>query len=118
MTSHTFHPGEWDVATKRPIVDDKITNAETGEPQQAVGERFHGPPSIDFIWHNMNASAGARTVRGAKHTTIDRLFVTVARHVEQGLYTLISVNATEYAMVVVCSSEMSYEDFSAAWSAA
>jgi hypothetical protein len=117
MASHTFHPVEWNVATRRPIVDGKVTNAGTGEPQEAAGDMYSGPPSIDFIWHNMNTASNARTVRGPKHMTIDRLFVAVAKHIEQGLYKLISVNATEYAMVIVCSSEMSYEDFRAAWNA-
>ena len=116
MTSHTFHPGEWDVTTKRPIVDGKVTNAQTGEPQEAVGERYSGPPSIDVIWHNMNSASSFRNVRGPKHTTMDKLFVAVAKHVEEGLYTLISVNATAYAFVIVCASDVSSEDFRAAWS--
>jgi hypothetical protein len=110
-----FHPVEWDVSTNRPIINEKLTDAETGKLQEPVGDRKIGPPSVDFIWHNMNGAANFRTSRGPKHTTIDKLFAKVAKQVEDGLYTLISVNVTAYTFVVICASDVSSEEFHTAW---
>jgi hypothetical protein len=102
------------VATNRPIIDGKVTTADIGELQEPAGDRKIGPPSIDFIWHNMNSVAKFHTSRGSKHTTIVKLFIKVAKQVEDGLYTLISVNMVAYTFGVICASEISLEDFHAA----
>lgn len=115
MDFDTFFPVVWDVATRRPIVDGKVINAQTGEPQEAVGPTRSGPPSIDFIWHNLHCKSSIRTIRGPKDMTVNQLFVAVAKHVKDGLYELISVDATAYAFIVICSSEKDSEECNAAW---
>jgi hypothetical protein len=105
------HPVLWDVASGRPIVDGKTINAETGEVENAGQLTKSGPPSIDVIWHNMTATSNFKTMRASHQTTLDKLFVQIAKHVEEGLYRLISVSASAYSFVIICESDLTLDEF-------
>ena len=105
------HPVLWDVASGRPIIDGKTINAKTGEVEKAGQLTKSGPPSIDVIWHNMTATSNFKTMRASHQTTLDKLFVQIAKHVEEGLYRLISVSASAYSFVIICESDLTLEEF-------
>jgi hypothetical protein len=62
-----------------------VTTTDTGELQEPAGDRNISPPSINFTWYNMNNVAKFHTSWGPKYTTIVKLFMKVARQVENGL---------------------------------
>lgn len=114
---------DWDCATNRPIVDGKTINPDTGEVQPASTSRTNGPPTVDILWHNLHGSVpeGVDTwisSRGPTGPTIDTVFIRVAKLVQAGVIKLHSVTATEYTIVVVCTSEATKAEFrKAAWDA-
>ena len=103
---------DWDVTTRRPIVDGKITNPNTGIVEPAGIPITYGPPTIDAIWHNMKTTEGAfTTVRMPTSPNLDKRFIRIARHVESGVYSLISVNATTYSFNIICESDATSDEF-------
>jgi hypothetical protein len=59
----------------------------------------------------MNADAGFTTFRKWSWEGLDAMMIQVARHVQMGLYQLISVSASKHSFVVVCVSNKKIEDF-------
>ena len=82
--------------------------------------RYHvQPPSdeysvygVDAIWHNQykgpNSDFGI--MRTSYECDINALILMVARHVEQGHYSIISMNATPHMLVVVCGMEKKWAE--------
>jgi hypothetical protein len=102
----------WDGKYNRPIVDGKVVNPETGLVEEAgSGRRWQGPPSVNIIWHNMNACSDFKTTRAAFATTVDKVFLEVANHIRDGVYSIINVSASAYSFAIICQSEKTREEF-------
>jgi hypothetical protein len=104
----------WDCSTRRPIVDGKTINPDTGAVQPSSTPIYSGPPSIDLIWQNIHYEPGKKVWtlnRGPSGPTIDKLFIRISRLVGDGYIKLVSVNITEYACVVICESSLSEEEW-------
>jgi hypothetical protein len=43
------------------------------------------------------------------------VYLAIAKHVRNGIYKFISVNASAYSFVIVCDVQVSDEEFSMAW---
>jgi hypothetical protein len=110
------HKVYWDIEFNRPIVDGKIAHPITGEIQQAGRNGLKdGPPSVSLHILNMNAHGEVRSISGVYSVSAEKAYLAVARHVKEGIYKLISVNASAYSFVVVCDVQVSDEEFEAAW---
>jgi hypothetical protein len=59
----------------------------------------------------MNADAGFITFRKWFSDDLDAMFLRVAKHVELGMYKLVSMSASEHSFVVVCVSDKKIEEF-------
>lgn len=106
----------WDVEFNRPVVDGKIVHPVTGEIQPAGKNGLtDGPPSVSVHLLNMNADVDFRSIHGAFPVAMERVYISVARHVSDGIYKLVSVNASEYSFVIVCNIQVSVEEFNIAW---
>ncbi|OQO03810.1 hypothetical protein B0A48_10450 [Cryoendolithus antarcticus] len=104
----------WDVTTKRPIVDGKTINPDTGAVQPASTPTTYGPPTIDIVWQNLHTDPQADVWvlnRGPAGPSIDELFIRVAKLVQDQWITLHSVTVTQYTCVVVCESKMTRDEF-------
>ena len=69
---------------------------------------------MDFIIHNMYADPNDKafvTFRKWFGDDADAMLKRVASHVEQNLYSIISLQLSKHSCVVVCSSEKALEDF-------
>ena len=62
---------------------------------------------VDAIWHNMYCGNDSDfiTFRKPYDCTIDQMLLLVARQVEVGLYSIISMSASVHQMTVVCACE-------------
>jgi hypothetical protein len=60
---------------------------------------------VDAIWHNQyrGPDSDFGGIRGNYDRDIDFMLQLVATHVAQGLYTIVSVNATKHSLVVICN---------------
>ncbi len=78
---------------------------------QPGGDRY-SVYGVDAIWHNQykgpNSDFGI--MRGNFDCDINALILLVAKHVEQGHYSIISMNATPHMLVVVCIMEKNWGD--------
>lgn len=59
----------------------------------------------------MYADAGFITFRNWFKDDLDAMFLRVAKHVELGMYKLVSVSASKHSFVVVCISDKQIVDF-------
>ena len=67
---------------------------------------------MDCIWHNMYAeSTGFTTFRKWFRLDVNEMLMRVAKHVEMGVYQIISVNASTHSLVVVCISDKTIHEF-------
>lgn len=106
------HLVEWDVQFNRPIVDGKIVNPFSGEIQEAGKEGFKkGPPFIEFSLINTNADTGLTMANKDFPVSLEKLYLGVAKCVQEGIYSLISINASRYSFVIVCAIQVSKESF-------
>jgi hypothetical protein len=100
----------------RPVVDGKIAHPVTGEIQKAGRMGLtDGPPGVSFHLLNMNLDVNFRSVHKVFRVPVEDLYTAVARHVRNGVYKLVSINASEYSFVVVCKIQVSAEEFDIAW---
>lgn len=62
---------------------------------------------MDAIWHNQYAGPETDFVAFRKqyHCDINAMTLLVAKHVAQGLYSIISMNATPHLLTVICGCE-------------
>lgn len=106
----------WDIEFNRPIVDGKIAHPITGEIQQAGRQGVtDGPPSIEIRMFNVNSNINIRMITKSSPVSLEKLYLAVARHVHDGIYKLISINASSYTFIIVCQIQVSAEDFNIAW---
>ena len=106
----------WDIEFNRPIVDGKIVHPITGEIQEAGRKGVtDGPPGVSMHIINMNAHGKVRTISSGHPVSVEKAYLAVEKHVKDGIYKLISVNASAYSFVVVCDVQVSDEEFSMAW---
>jgi len=103
----------WDVKYNRPIVGGKVTNPTTGEVEEAGPLFKAGPPSIRTIWCNVESPSplGWATFGTALNCPIDKALYQVAQHIQQGLYSIVSLNASEFCLTIICNSTMPLEEF-------
>lgn len=68
---------------------------------------------VDAIWHNQYLGPKSDFIgfRKQYHCDINIMSLVVARHVEQGLYAIISMNATPHMLTVICACERMQADF-------
>lgn len=68
---------------------------------------------MDCIWHNMDtANANAfLTIRKWINDDVDTIVLRVTRHVQMGLYTLVSLHVSRHSLVVMCNSSKALEEF-------
>ena len=103
----------WDAKHNRPIVGGKVTNPHTGLVEDAGPLFVSGPPSINATWINMDTGPDGhwRALNSALNCSIDKALCEVALHVQQGVYTIESLNASAYSLTIVCRSSATSYDF-------
>jgi hypothetical protein len=101
----------WDAKYNRPIVGDNVINPATGEVETAGDMVMAGPPSIDAVWINLDSSADWKSVGAPLHCPIDKALCEVGKHIQNGVYSIISLNASAYSLTVVCKSGAESEEF-------
>ena len=76
------------------------------------GGDWYSVYGVDAIWHNQHKGPNSDfgIMRGVFECDINALILMVAKHVEQGHYSIISMNATLHMLVVVCIVEKNWAD--------
>ncbi len=72
---------------------------------------YSGPPSVQTIWLNTAIRIFAYSA-SALQATINEVFVNIAEHVKDNLYSIVSISASAYAMTVLCCTSKSQPEFS------
>lgn len=111
------HIVDWDVEFNRPIVDNKFSHPVTGEIIEVAPGRMlkHGPPGVLVHLLNMNVDVKLRSNSQTFYVPMEMIYIAVARHVKDGIYKLVSINASAYCFVIVCEIQVSAEEFNIAW---
>ena len=110
------HLVDWDIEFNRPVVDGKIVNPFTGQIQQAGKNGLRsGPPCVAFKLFNINSDVNIGILMKDLPVSLEKLYVGIAKNVEQGIYSLVSVNASAYSFIVICAIRVSAEEFQRAW---
>ena len=74
-----------------------------------------GPPSVDFILHNIDLTYHkVRTVRRPYHTSVDKVFVAIAKLMKDEILKIIIVNASAYSLALVCAVKVPEEEYNRA----
>jgi hypothetical protein len=70
---------------------------------------------VDVIWHNMyrGPKSDFHTMRAHYDCSVDALIRKVAGHIAQGLYFIISLNASKHSLTVIFGCEIMKKDFPA-----
>jgi hypothetical protein len=104
---------KWHAEHKIPIVDGKIQNPNTGQIDDASEASFYiGPPSVQTTWLNIHDESDFRIVGVSFAATIDEVFVNIAEHVKDNVYSIVSISASSYSMTVVCCTPKSQSEIS------
>ncbi|KAL7913889.1 hypothetical protein GGI35DRAFT_438883 [Trichoderma velutinum] len=86
------------------------------QPVIDIEDGVHIIRGVDCIWHNMYAESTFTTFRWIPaYEDIDSMLIKVARNVEQGLYSIISLSASKHSLTVVCACEKNWEDLPEGW---
>ncbi|KAK4071444.1 uncharacterized protein Triagg1_6105 [Trichoderma aggressivum f. europaeum] len=86
------------------------------EPFISIEDGVHTIHGVDCIWHNMYSESTFTSFRWIPaHENIDSMLLKVARNVEQGLYSIISLSASKHSLTVVCACEKNWEDLPVGW---
>jgi hypothetical protein len=67
-------------------------------------------PKVDVIYLNINTGSDFRTLRTGTDKTVHEAIVQVSKHIQRGLYELVSLNASKHSCVVVISTEKARSD--------
>lgn len=98
----------WHAEHKVPIVDGNYQNPITGEIEQCTrADTFLGPPSVHVMWFNTYENSTFRSIGCTFVASVDEVFVAISEHVRANFYNIISLNATLYAITVICSTARS-----------
>jgi hypothetical protein len=107
----------WDSKYKGPVVDGKVVNPETGLVEEAGSEgSWLGPPAVDVIWHNLHGLSNFKTVRAPFAVTVDEIFLEIANHIRDGVYSIVSISASAYSFTIICMTEKTQAEFNEALS--
>lgn len=64
---------------------------------------------------NINSNVKITAMFRWSPVSLDQFYLGVARHVQQGIYSLVSINAIAYSFTLVCDNKVSAEEFEMAW---
>ena len=102
----------WDVQHNRPVQPGNvIVNPHTGttEPISSQGCTI-GPPAIDFFVHNITlppleiSPNPFRGLRTELISTLDEVLASLGKHIADGEYQVMSLNASRYSVVLIIRS--------------
>jgi hypothetical protein len=65
---------------------------------------------VDCIWHNM-MSSDFRGCRSSLAASVDDIVVEIAKHVRDGVYSIVSISASAYSFAVICTTEKTQVEF-------
>ena len=103
---------KWDTKYNRPTLGGKVQNPETGQIEDVTSKSFWaGPPCVDVIWHNLHAESDFKTVRASFSATIDEVYLEVANHIRDKIYSIVSISASAYSFTVICATDKTQEQF-------
>jgi hypothetical protein len=97
----------WECIYNRPTVGGKVQNPDTGEIEDATKTTWSGPPAVDVIWFNIHGESNFKIVRTAYHATVDQVYLEVANHIRDKLYTIVSLSASAYSFHITCLTDKS-----------
>jgi hypothetical protein len=105
------HLTQWHPEHKVPIVDGRFQDPNTGEIQQNTRtDTYLGPPSVHVMWFNVHDGSSFRGLGATFNASINEVIIAIAEQVRNGVYSIISLNASLYAVTVVCETDKSREE--------
>jgi hypothetical protein len=66
------------------------------------------PPAIDFYIHNIKSGPGRDIFRASRSSllgTLDEAVAEVGEHVKRGVYSIRSMNASRFSVIVICKTD-------------
>lgn len=108
---YRFHSPKWDSKSKRPIVNQRYNDPQTGELHTATGPVYSGPPAVDIIVLNTHPKSQHCCVRAQQPFPAEKILKLIVKLVSKHGLELDSLNMTKYAICVIIAQEMSKEEF-------
>lgn len=65
---------------------------------------------VDIIFININHDSDFRIIRTGTNDTVHKALIQVTKHIARGLYSIVSLNASNHSCVVVMSTDKSREE--------
>ncbi|KAL2674093.1 hypothetical protein Neosp_012539 [[Neocosmospora] mangrovei] len=112
--SQQFRPVYWDAEDKRPIVDGKHNDPQTGELRISTGAAYSGPPSVHIIIMNLHEDSNEGIFSATRSFPMEKLLFHMMRIVHERNLQVDSVNATQYAIRIILAHELNREEFNEA----
>jgi hypothetical protein len=72
--------------------------------------KFQVVHNVDIIYVNINSSSDFGCLRTGTEGSVHEAITQVCKHVQRGLYRVVSLNASEHSCVVVVSTTLPRED--------
>lgn len=86
---------------------DPNTNPATWDgPISTENGQFVLHPKVDVIFMNINLNSDVRIIRTGTNGSVHEALLAVAKHVEKGLYKIVSLQMSEYSCVVVMETQL------------
>jgi hypothetical protein len=105
IPTKSFHSGDWDYATKRPVVDGKFEDPVTGELRAQESSSYAGPPAVDIIIMNMHEDYKG-TYRSQRPFTVTAVLCHMMKIVKEEGLEIQSLNAMPYSVVLLLACEI------------
>ncbi|KAM0552660.1 hypothetical protein ACHAPJ_007757 [Fusarium lateritium] len=65
---------------------------------------------VDIVYININDNSNFRILRTGTNEHVHQAVIQVTKHIARGLYTIVSMNVSDYSCVVVMSTEKSRDE--------
>ncbi|KAM4066827.1 hypothetical protein HRG_000845 [Hirsutella rhossiliensis] len=106
-----FYAPGWHEDAKTPVVDGKYYDRATGEVRVADAAEYGGPPAVDIIVSSIHQDTVGCSTRAARPFPVEALLYHIMRVIHDGKLELDSLIATQYAIRVVLSHELTVDGF-------
>lgn len=98
-------------SNKRPIFEYSIDTSVHPSNWPGSTARYISVHKVDVIFVNINYESNFRITRTGTHDSVKEVIVQVTEHLLRGLYSRVSLNASDHSCVVVMSTDKPQEEF-------
>lgn len=108
--SRVYGPG-WHESARTPVVDGKHIDPQTGEVRTSTGAEYSGPPAVDLYILSIEEKTMDCGFRIQTPFTVEAVLWQIMKVLHERKITIDSLTATNYAVRLLLSHEMTPDEF-------